>query len=149
MVVGVSEPDDDVPDGDARKSSRPASASFPAGCPSLVPRRELSAVDLRRDASLDECRALIMVMAAEEAALDGEGADDDEGEDGEGAAGWSGGGRDSSGRLEGASDGSVEARAMVEARRRVTTAGAEADEMKKGDTDEEDGESGAAVLEGW
>jgi hypothetical protein len=90
-----------------------------------------------------------MVMAAEEAALDGEGADDDEGEDGEGAAGWSGGGRDSSGRLEGASDGSVEARAMVEARRRVTTAGAEADEMKKGDTDEEDGESGAAVLEGW
>jgi hypothetical protein len=95
-----------------------------------------------------------MVMAAEEADLDGEGADDDEGvgdEEGVGAAGWSGDGRDSSGRLEGSSDGSVEARAMVEARRRVATAGAEADdEMKKGDTDEEDGESraAAAVLEG-
>ena len=91
-------------------------------------------------------------MAAEEADLDEE-ADDDEGvgdEEGEGATGWSRDGRDSSGRLEGSSDGSVEARAMVEARRRVATAGAEADdEMKKGDTDEEDGESGAAaVVEG-
>jgi hypothetical protein len=88
-----------------------------------------------------------MVMAAEEADLDEE-ADDDEGvgdEEGEGA-GWRGDGRDSSGRLEGSSDGSVEARAMVEARRRVATAGAEADdEMKKGDTDEEDGVSGAAA----
>jgi hypothetical protein len=92
-----------------------------------------------------------MAMAAEEADLDEEADDDGVGdEEGEGAAGWSGDGRDSSGRLEGSSDGSVEARAMVEARRRVATAGAEADdEMKKGDTDEEDGESGsAAVLEG-
>ncbi len=58
-----------------------------------------------------------MVMAAKEADLDKEEADDDEGvgdEEGEGA-GWSRDRRDSSGRLEGLSDGSVEVHTMVEA----------------------------------